>query len=145
MKEDLEPTARAVDMKACPFCGEDVRASALKCRHCNSFLVPMGDNIGGHGGGNNVQIVTNTVQQPQQQAVPKNSRVGQSIAAFVLAFLCLPIAGLPSEAYVAAIFIHLGILAWMSNNLKKEDTNKVLASIVVVVSLFSVFAAIGQA
>jgi len=32
---------RKLTMKTCPFCREDVRADALKCRFCQSLLVPL--------------------------------------------------------------------------------------------------------
>lgn len=30
--------AAAAEMKACPFCAEDVRVEAIKCKHCGSAL-----------------------------------------------------------------------------------------------------------
>ena len=34
----LAAPAEPVAMKKCPFCAEDVRAAAIKCKHCGSSL-----------------------------------------------------------------------------------------------------------
>jgi predicted RNA-binding Zn-ribbon protein involved in translation (DUF1610 family) len=35
------PPAPAPETKPCPFCGESILASAVKCRHCNELLDPQ--------------------------------------------------------------------------------------------------------
>jgi len=37
----LGPTVReAAEIKICPFCSEDIRVTAVKCKHCHSLLGP---------------------------------------------------------------------------------------------------------
>jgi phage shock protein C len=35
----LDTVERETTIMACPFCGEDVRVEAVKCKHCGQFLV----------------------------------------------------------------------------------------------------------
>jgi len=32
------------EYKSCPYCGEDVKTIAIKCKHCQSFLVEESEN-----------------------------------------------------------------------------------------------------
>jgi hypothetical protein len=43
---DSIETPSAVDMKACAFCGEQIRAAALVCRYCRSALTPGAGPLG---------------------------------------------------------------------------------------------------
>ena len=39
-KHDYSTKPAAPEVKLCPFCAEEVRAAALKCKHCGSDLMP---------------------------------------------------------------------------------------------------------
>jgi predicted RNA-binding Zn-ribbon protein involved in translation (DUF1610 family) len=38
--QEVLPSRQAVDYKDCPFCGEEVLTTALKCKHCGETLDP---------------------------------------------------------------------------------------------------------
>lgn len=35
------PSSPSSDLRRCPFCAEDVRREAIKCKHCGSELTPV--------------------------------------------------------------------------------------------------------
>lgn len=39
----MEASVVVADTKKCPKCAEDIRAAAIKCKHCGSELAPTGD------------------------------------------------------------------------------------------------------
>lgn len=39
VEEDAPPPAP--DLRECPFCSEAIRATAVKCKHCGSEVVPL--------------------------------------------------------------------------------------------------------
>lgn len=55
----LQPSVQRT--KSCPFCGEDVRAEAVKCRFCNEFL--NGDERSAHRRPSSIQPTSSLVSQ----------------------------------------------------------------------------------
>lgn len=52
--------------KSCPFCCELIKASAIKCKHCKSALIPLSENISGNG-----QIHINNTVSSKPNVKPK--------------------------------------------------------------------------
>lgn len=65
------------DTKRCPFCGEEIKANAIKCKHCGEFLEQETGNI---------------ISEKQNEITPKgNGKSGCLIA--IIVFVALGIIG----------------------------------------------------
>ncbi len=138
----------SADLRNCPFCREQVHTDAIKCRHCQSFLVPMGDNIGGgHSATPSINVVTTTTQPimtcgPGQEfrirtvaptATAPNTSLGHAWGVFSLALVLFLVAGAMlgenGEGSISggyAVFCALAIGPWAIWLLNQENANRVL-------------------
>lgn len=41
MEKKEAPAEPADDLRACPFCSEMIKVTAIKCRHCGSEVTPL--------------------------------------------------------------------------------------------------------
>ena len=139
------PTKVEDGMRKCPFCKEQIIEDAIKCKHCGSVLVPIGDNFqsanaNSSGGGINqsVQIVSPPPPQKSdyiiQPAANSNSMLGHGWAGVIIAFICLAIIGnsLGEDAIGSAILGAVIIIPWMIWLITKSSANKVLPAIALI-------------
>lgn len=61
------------DTDTCPFCKETIKKQSLKCKHCQSVLVPLNENIGRSSGGDSIQIIS--ANQESVKRIPNESWV----------------------------------------------------------------------
>lgn len=78
-KEDSQiKVAEAVETVSCPYCGEDIRANAKKCKHCGEWLAEGIVNSEA-GRGDYVPAVRPTAEQPAIRN-QDNHAAGQAVA-----------------------------------------------------------------
>ncbi len=134
--------------RSCPFCREAVHADAIKCRHCQSFLVPMAENCSGDRSATpSINVVTTTTQpimassfgqEPRIRTVAPlatapNTSLGHAWGVFSLALVLFLVTGVMlgenGEGSVSggyAVFCALAIGPWAIWLLNQENANRVL-------------------
>lgn len=63
-KESSDSIPRNTDTKSCPFCGEEIRLTAIKCKHCGEFI---GEKNEKSSTGNKVQTIELTSKKYKLQ------------------------------------------------------------------------------
>lgn len=136
-------------MRKCQFCKEQIIEDAIKCKHCGSVLVPIGDNfhsanVNASGGGINqsVQIVSPPTPQKSDYVIHPtanyNSMLGHGWAGLVIAFILLSIIGSYGDEDAIGIAV-LGaaiVIPWMIWLINKPYANKVLPAITIIMVTF---------
>ena len=135
----------------CPFCQEIIKVNALKCKHCGSILVPMGENLRSHSQPNpqqTVQIVTNTSESLGKGNL--NTYLGHGWAILILSVLAFFLAavyiddGEIDAADGVGILSGICIFPWFFWLLSQPSSNKVVPSIGIVILIFTILAIMGN-
>lgn len=146
LNESVGSSNPASGTKRCPFCREFIIEDALKCKHCGSVLVPLNQlNPPNQGGGNTVQIVTNTVESKSTSTEVK-TKSGQGWAGLIVTIITLLVVFgqgnvTPDWAQGLAILSALIVVPWMIWVLAQPNRDNVLPIITLLIMAFVVIGA----
>lgn len=98
------PDSVVHEEKACPFCSESIKVSAIKCKHCKSSLVPLSENVNNVSDTGSVHIHNTISNQPADKTKAKsylvgpvpyvdNRKIGHGLSSIGLSVLMFGIAG----------------------------------------------------
>lgn len=140
----------------CPFCKEEIKDGAIKCKHCGSHLVPISENSGSNGSSNTIQIVNshggdgvNGDKRFVEPGVIPESYVGHGWGIVALSFLFVifsasTIETEPDASLGMVIFGAVFVIPWSIWVLRKKNSNKVLPWIGIILLIFTALSCIGS-
>ncbi|MDB4173123.1 hypothetical protein N9748_00715 [bacterium] len=159
-KNMFDPESKET-LAPCPFCKEPIQVGAIKCKDCNSILVPIAENAGnpvGYSGSPNqsVQIVTNTSEPTERSSgswvspTYVNSYLGHGWSIFILSilvFVCVAVwvdDGEIDTAIGLATFSAIVIFPWFIWVVSRPSSNKVLPIIGIIFLFISIIGLFGS-
>lgn len=143
----------------CPFCKEEIKKNSIKCKHCQSILVPINENIISSGVNQSVQIVTNTQDKQKEKNSEKwigpsmdqsNSYIGHGWSCLILSIIMFlsfvdAIDGNEIDAaHGITIISFISLVPWSIWIISKEGSNKLLPAISLILSILMLFASFGD-
>ena len=66
-----------IDIKKCPFCAEDIKAEAVKCKHCGEFLIAKREKV---NIGMLLQVMKGTISEAYQRTIGLVNQAKVSLA-----------------------------------------------------------------
>ena len=139
------------EFDVCPFCKEEIKKGSIKCKHCQSILVPLNDNNSTSGTNQSVQIVTNTQDKnTDKRADPERiflkSYVGQGWSCLIISFILFlvfsdAIDGKEiDEAHGITLIAFISVVPWSIWIISKYGSNKLLPAISIILSVLMLVA-----